>query len=210
MKSTMFQLGLPCLAFLLTSAVQAKADVFLLIDDFQLDPIAVNLLGPVADPSIQITQKGTGILGTADAQFDYVSSDPSLASGQSVTYNYNVYGPFTTILRDTLSITVTGITPTGGNASNVSVDAVFTTVSLNGGYPAPLVGGVAITEDQSLLQPTGMPDGTYQYVDSPLTDLTVGFNAAPEPVFFPLVGLGMAGIVAYRFRRRKQIAVTKD
>jgi len=213
MKSRAFQLGVACLAFLLTSAVQAKADVYLLIDDYAEDPIALHLLGPVLDSSIQVTQEGIGLLGTADAHFEYVSSTP-LPIGASEAFNYNIYDdPAHTQLSDTWNLTFTGITPVRGDASNMSVDTAFRSDSLDGVAPPSLANGVAVTENQFLAPPSGLPDASYQYVASPLSDLTTGFNSAeptvPEPGFFPLVAIGMVGMLAYRFRGRKQSTVNK-
>lgn len=207
MKSSAVQLSVAGLAFLLISAVQAKANVFLLIDDYDERPIALHLIDPlgvVQNSSIQITQEGVGALGTADVHFEYISSTP-LAVGQTVTTNYNIFeNPLQPQLSDTWNITATGITPVLGDLANVSVEAHFRSDSLDGVSPTALFGGISVSEDLTLGLPSGQPDGTYQYVTSPLADLTTGFNSAPEPSFFALVGVGMAGMLGYRFRRRKQ------
>jgi hypothetical protein len=93
----------------------------------------------------------------------------------------------------------------------VSIDEHFRSDSLDGVAPPALANATAITEDGSLKPPSGLPDSTYQYVNSGLTDLKIGFNSSdlPEPGFYGLVGIGMAGMMAFRFRARKQKTAEK-
>ena len=85
-----------CLAgmclFLLGPSLASAGDVAVLIDDYNDQTINLHLLGTVNNSSIQVTQEGIGILGGADAHFEYLSTATNVpAPGQTLSFNFNIY-----------------------------------------------------------------------------------------------------------------------
>ena len=88
----------------------------LLVDDFGEQPLGLHLSGPtVENSSIQITQEGIGVLGGADAHFEYTTTDANPpAVGQTLTFNFNIYEDNAhTILSDTWNIVINRSYPNG-------------------------------------------------------------------------------------------------
>jgi len=176
----------------------------LLIDDTGIGQLALHLLGPVLNSSTRVTQEGIFVLGAVDAHFEYVSSQPPVRP--LLTFNYNIYDEPGGTVSDTWSISIKRLAPSMTDPANVSVDAHFLSDSFFGKAPPALPNGFDIIEDMALRHPTGMPDATYQYVRVFPSDLILGFNSVPEPATFPLVGLALAGLVAFGLRGRKHRA----
>jgi len=198
-------------------ASPASATV-LLIDDYAGQPVGLHLSGgSVADVSLQTMQEGVGILGIADAHFEYLTGDPNAPQpGTTWTYNINIFDDAAhTLMSDSWNIVITGLTPTATNGSNVSLDTHFRSESSDGIRPPMLSGGTVfnITEDNLLDPPSGLPDDTYQYTGPYLSDLTTGFNSAdpqdadppdpvPEPPTLAIPAAALLGL-GFLFRRRK-------
>ena len=91
----------------------------------------------------------TNGFGIVDIHSDWTATTP-YAPGAVQTFNFNIFDPANEggLLSDTLSMTLTGISPVGGDADNMSIDFHFRTENLGGGnYLPALLGGVAITEN---------------------------------------------------------------
>lgn len=118
--------------------------------------------------SMGITNESFGILGKVDGHLEFVATGATVpGNGAAVTANFNIYGSpddaDPTHLSDTLQITFTGHTPTGGDPNNVSVDLHFVS-DAPGATLSPLVSATSITET-----------GTYQDM-SALINTAVGIN----------------------------------
>lgn len=144
---------------------------------------------------MHITQEGVGIWGGADFHFEFLSVDPNRpVPGAFITLSYNILGINPQHLSDTLSITVSGHTPTGGSTdqNNVSVDLHFRSDTLDDIPPLPLANGVSIFET-----------GQYQLVNSGLGDLLVEFRSevVPVPAAVWLLGSGLLGLIGVARRK---------
>lgn len=149
----------------------------------------------VPDAVMQITQEGVGILGGVDFHFEFLSTDPNRpVPGMFSILSYNILGsPTANLPGDTLSITVSGHTPTGASDfNNVSVDLHFRSDSANEMNPVPLSNALNIFET-----------GQYQAVNSGLSDLKVEFRSdvVPVPAAVWLLGSGLLGLIGVARRK---------
>jgi hypothetical protein len=162
-----------------------------------------NVSGPFGSGASFVVNKevvggpGVGSLGAMDAHFEYVSSTP-IAPGLVVVNNFNILDS-SGLLSDTLSITLSGHTPGGGDLNNISVDLHFRSEN-GGGINLPALSGnpTSITEIAGSYQ-----DVSAQIASSGVADLHVQFaSAVPEPSTYGILAvaacLGFAGFRKYR------------
>ena len=143
----------------------------------------------------------TNGFGIVDIHLEWSATSP-FAPGVAQTFNFNIYDPTNEGggLSDTLSLTLTGITPAGADLDNMSLDLFFRSDSLSEtSLLLPLAGGIAIIEN-GFFQPVDafLPS---DFVLDPNSPLSVSFRSdvVPEPGAFQL---GLLGLVALPFLRR--------
>ena len=153
--------------------------------------------------NIQETDEGVGVAGNMNIQLNgFNSSDPNApGNGIVIIKNYNIYDPNGTF-SDTLSITITGLTPIAGvsiKPVNVDINFLSDTADELVLFSA-LAGGTSMTET-----------GLYQPVSS-LSDLSIQFRSdvsdTPLPAALPLFasGLGALGLLGWSRKRKAQLA----
>jgi len=174
----------------------AHATAVVTIDDLT-NSVVGSVTGTVVGvPVIVNTTEAIGTLGGSDIHLEYVSADPGVpAPGTTIVTNYNIFEPGTlaAVLSDTLSIVLTGHSPTAPGDANVSVDLHFRSDSADEILPLALAGGIPITET-----------GSFQTVGSGLSDLIVSFRSdveVPEPFTLGLFGMGALALGLLRRRR---------
>jgi PEP-CTERM motif len=176
----------------------ANATVIVSIDDRTDSPtgsVTADSSNAIGSLAIVTTPEGAGVLGVVDPAFEYLSTDTANvpAPGNSFTLNYNIFEPNSTILSDTLSITVSGHTPAFTGDDNVSVDIHFRSDSTD---------EIPFTALQSAS--TIFETGGFQTVSSGLSDLTVKFASdVPEPASLGLFGSALIGMAVLGRRKRK-------
>jgi len=166
--------------------------------------IAVQTFGfDAPDTTVFIANETTATngFGIADVHTDWFATTP-YASGAAQTFNFNIYDPANEggALSDTLSITLTGITPAGTDPDNMSMDFHFRSDNLSGGNFLPaLLGAIAITEN-GLFQSVNafLP---VQFVADPNNPFSAGFRSdvVPEP---NALELGLLSLLSLPFFRR--------
>lgn len=156
--------------------------------------------------SLQITQEAVGVLGAADLHFEFFSNDLAHVPvpGAAFVKNYNIIEPDGSgVISDTLSITLTGHTPTSTtDANNVSVDLHFRSGSIDGGVGLPEIAPTALANASVITETLYLTQ-----VDSGLSDLNVKFQSpseVPVPAAAWLFGSGLLGLTGIS-RKRKAV-----
>ena len=166
-----------------------------------LETMSVTVSGVSGISGVTVTPEGIGTLGAVLLQFTYVDSTPP-AAGSTSTTNYNIFEPTLPItLSDTLSIVVTGITPTAAGAANVSVSIQFHSDSADEISPSALIDAITLIENGQVQ--------TVPTIFGGVSDLTVQFQSdleTPVPAALPLFasGIGFLGLMAQRRKRYKR------
>jgi hypothetical protein len=187
------------LAFLLFATI-SFANAVVSIDD-RTDTIAFNVSG------FDITSlRVQAVAESFDMHGEYFSNlGTTLGNGETQTLNFNVYES-PGLLSDTLNIVLTGDTfPTAGECSAgfcgtpgenqgsvVSVDLHFRSDTDNSGGLPPLVNGIVVGEKADVSS----------FIDAVgVGDLTVNFDATPEPAMWGPMVIVFGGILL-TYRRR--------
>jgi hypothetical protein len=156
------------------------------INAFGFDPATLNIHST--------NETITGFM-VGDAHAEWIALNP-FGNGVSQVFNFNVFEPANeggnSVLSDTLSITLTGQTPTTSDANNMSLDLHFRSGNLSDNpVLPPLSGGISLGENGvfQLVDPF-LPA---QLVDDPINPLSVGFRSdvIPEPGMWQIGLLGV-------------------
>lgn len=178
----------------------AGAGVILSINDLG-DSLSAIATGPAHNVSYQIGTETSTHLGMADSAFEFFSASP-LLPGQVNVLTYNIMDPgpagqMSSIISDTLSITLTGHTPGFLGDDNMSADIHFRSDGVNNLLPPALFGGVSVLE---LSQWQTVPSGN--------GDLTVRFASAPDAGgTLALFGLGITAMFGAQRKLRGLLAM---
>ncbi len=166
--------------------------------------IAVQTFGfDTVDTTIFIVNETTATngFGIADVHSDWFATTP-YASGAAQTFNFNIYDPANEggSLSDTLSITLTGITPVGTDPDNMSMDFHFRSDNLSGSNLLPaLLGGIGITENGFFQSVNAfLPSQFTADVNNPFS-VAFRSDVVPEP---SAMELGLLSLLSLPFVRR--------